>query len=348
VSNAVAQDSRLTFEARGVMLYLLSKPNNWHIQKEDLMREGYAGKDRILRILDELEQHRYINWSGDRRRLQLPSGKFLWLAPGLYEARNAPCSEKPPMAKPRAEKPESGNPEDGKPESGKPDTYKERVQSTEGTNENLVDSENGSKEEQKNETHTLCVPPQIEFSDQEDESNPWDDDPHSYETVEKYVNYCLHYLGHDIRNPPGLVKTILKERNPRDYYAIETRLADREMELQAEQERREQQEADRLQRAREEEELQQREEAQRNENERLRAEENERRRLREITEAPAREAQRLNQEKRDRQERIEECETAIKTWSSQTAIETFINAKLSPGEKADLQNRLTSRAASGR
>ena len=224
VSNAVAQDSRLTFEARGVMLYLLSKPNNWHIQKEDLMR----------------------------------------------------------------------------------------------------------------------------FSDQEDESNPWDDDPHSYETVEKYVNYCLHYLGHDIRNPPGLVKTILKERNPRDYYAIETRLADREMELQAEQERREQQEADRLQRAREEEELQQREEAQRNENERLRAEENERRRLREITEAPAREAQRLNQEKRDRQARIEECETAIKTWSSQTAIETFINAKLSPGEKADLQNRLTSRAASGR
>mgnify|MGYP007100092944 CR=1 FL=1 len=53
-----AQDRNLTFEARGVLAYILSKPDDWEVQPSDL--EQNCGKSVVYRILKELRKHNYI------------------------------------------------------------------------------------------------------------------------------------------------------------------------------------------------------------------------------------------------------------------------------------------------
>jgi hypothetical protein len=60
IPNALSQDSRLSFEARGVLQYLLSKPDNWEIQFIDVEREGHIGRDKRIRIFAELERAGYF------------------------------------------------------------------------------------------------------------------------------------------------------------------------------------------------------------------------------------------------------------------------------------------------
>lgn len=56
----IFQGSGLSFEAKGLLGYLLSKPDDWKIMISDLMREGDCGRDQIRRILKELKDHGYI------------------------------------------------------------------------------------------------------------------------------------------------------------------------------------------------------------------------------------------------------------------------------------------------
>lgn len=60
VSNALANDERLSFEARGVLLYLLSKPADWEIQFVDVEKQGKIGREKRQRIFAELEKYGYF------------------------------------------------------------------------------------------------------------------------------------------------------------------------------------------------------------------------------------------------------------------------------------------------
>lgn len=73
-SNIPFNDERLSWEARGVMGYLLSKPNDWTISRTDLIKRGDAGRDKIQRILKELEECGYV----DRVRRKRPDGTFYY------------------------------------------------------------------------------------------------------------------------------------------------------------------------------------------------------------------------------------------------------------------------------
>lgn len=74
VSNVPLNDERLSWEARGVIAYLLSKPNNWIIRINDLVRKSPAGEHIIRRVLKELETAGYI----ERKRHNDKQGKFYW------------------------------------------------------------------------------------------------------------------------------------------------------------------------------------------------------------------------------------------------------------------------------
>ena len=54
------QDARLSFEARGVLAYLLSKPDDWVLMPDDLARQGDIGKNKTYRIIKELMDYGYI------------------------------------------------------------------------------------------------------------------------------------------------------------------------------------------------------------------------------------------------------------------------------------------------
>ena len=60
ISNAVIRDSRLSYRARGVLLEILSRPDNWRVSGDSLARSGKEGRDAILTALKELRDCGYI------------------------------------------------------------------------------------------------------------------------------------------------------------------------------------------------------------------------------------------------------------------------------------------------
>lgn len=75
-----AQDKTLSWEARGVIAYILSKPDNWDIQVHDLMQGCQKG--RVYRILDELKAAGYLQ---DRKKYRDDKGKWQWSPYILHE-----------------------------------------------------------------------------------------------------------------------------------------------------------------------------------------------------------------------------------------------------------------------
>ncbi len=74
VANAVFSDERLSWEARGLMGYLLSKPDDWQVRLHDLVRRGPAGEHKIRRMLRELDAAGYLR----RERFRRFDGTFSW------------------------------------------------------------------------------------------------------------------------------------------------------------------------------------------------------------------------------------------------------------------------------
>jgi biotin operon repressor len=60
ISNSVIRDNRLSYRARGVLLEILSRPDNWRVSGDSLARSGKEGRDAILTALKELRDCGYI------------------------------------------------------------------------------------------------------------------------------------------------------------------------------------------------------------------------------------------------------------------------------------------------
>jgi len=58
MSRKSAQDRELSFEARGMLAYILSKPDTWQINIDDL-RQKDCGRDKVYKTLKELITSRY-------------------------------------------------------------------------------------------------------------------------------------------------------------------------------------------------------------------------------------------------------------------------------------------------
>lgn len=63
IPNDLACDERLSFEARGVLCYLLSKPNDWKVNCKDIQRSGDIGRQKAYSILSELIESGYVHRS---------------------------------------------------------------------------------------------------------------------------------------------------------------------------------------------------------------------------------------------------------------------------------------------
>lgn len=74
---SVTDDSRLSWEARGLLQYILAKPDDWTVRTTDLInqtRESMrpTGRDGVQGLIDELEYHGYLSRSARRE----DAGKF--------------------------------------------------------------------------------------------------------------------------------------------------------------------------------------------------------------------------------------------------------------------------------
>lgn len=64
VHRDMANDANLSFRARGVLLWLLDKPDGWQVNSEAIERHGKEGREAIRSALNELESAGYL----ERRR----------------------------------------------------------------------------------------------------------------------------------------------------------------------------------------------------------------------------------------------------------------------------------------
>lgn len=62
VSNEIINNPNLTAQAKGIMIYLLSKPKDWKVNVKDIQNHMKNGRDAIYSILNELKKHGYIVW----------------------------------------------------------------------------------------------------------------------------------------------------------------------------------------------------------------------------------------------------------------------------------------------
>lgn len=102
MARASAQDDNLSWEARGVLAYLLSKPDDWQVQITDLQQ--HCGRDKVRNILAELKQHRYISVQQQHDPV---TGHFLR---NEYTVHETPFTEMPSTVEPSTDSPSTANP----------------------------------------------------------------------------------------------------------------------------------------------------------------------------------------------------------------------------------------------
>jgi hypothetical protein len=142
VENSTAQDKRLSWGARGLLLYLLSLPSDWQIKVSHLIDRGDAGRDGLRRMLRELQTFGYASGFG-KAEDHGDAGRFGSQSISIYETpslnpfflANQPTPEKPFSVQPSPEPPSPEPPSPEPPSPEKASLYKEQIlQRTDLTN----------------------------------------------------------------------------------------------------------------------------------------------------------------------------------------------------------------------
>ncbi len=79
-SNEPFNDSRLRWGARGVMGYLLSKPDGWECRNADLEAAGPGGQHQIRSIIKELKKFGYIHRHRQRGKTAVSNGSLKFMS----------------------------------------------------------------------------------------------------------------------------------------------------------------------------------------------------------------------------------------------------------------------------
>lgn len=101
-------DERLSWKAKGLLGYLLSKPSNWRVYVSDLVKRSKDGKDAVYSALRELEAAGYI----ERRQLRDPeTQRITGYETVVFERPVKPIDDtEPDAASPYTENPDMENP----------------------------------------------------------------------------------------------------------------------------------------------------------------------------------------------------------------------------------------------
>lgn len=109
-------DERLSWKAKGLLVYLLSKPDDWQVYESDLVKRAADGRDAVRTGLKELMEYGYLS----RRQIRGENGSFGHMEYIVYErpivdeitangksvnGENEPQTENPSTVKPAPEKP---------------------------------------------------------------------------------------------------------------------------------------------------------------------------------------------------------------------------------------------------
>lgn len=87
IDRRILDNEMLSWRAKGLLSYLLSKPPDWTIRTADLVRRSRDGRDAVYSILKELIKEGYVRCDGVKRNNK---GKYTSINYLVYEE---PCSK---------------------------------------------------------------------------------------------------------------------------------------------------------------------------------------------------------------------------------------------------------------
>ena len=96
ITNRTLADSRLSWRARGLLAYLLSKPDDWHVYPGHLVNAGPEGRTAVTTALRELQDCGYYTRERTRNAF------------GCWETSDTTIYEVPPEVEPTDQFPAAG------------------------------------------------------------------------------------------------------------------------------------------------------------------------------------------------------------------------------------------------
>ena len=93
----------MSWSARGIVTYLLAKPDDWEIRAEDIRKRGDLGRDAVYAMLKELRRYGYLGRTPGRDK----RGRFGTVDSTLYEV---PIPDLPDTVAPDPGEPYPANP----------------------------------------------------------------------------------------------------------------------------------------------------------------------------------------------------------------------------------------------
>ncbi len=135
----LTEDPSLSWKAKGLMAYMLSRPDGWQIRVTDLVRRSDDGEYAVKSGLRELEQRGYLI---RKRRHDAATGRFLGVTLTVYEesvpsssagahAECAPATAPPPYDPPQTQAPRTELPRTGYPQVDDPQVENRPLTNTE-------------------------------------------------------------------------------------------------------------------------------------------------------------------------------------------------------------------------
>lgn len=101
ISRKAVEDTRLSWAARGVLGFLLAKPNDWEVRVDNLQRCGDLKRDAIYKLLKELQKYGYMY----REQSRDARGCLSRAIYTVFEEPQTPCTENPYTVLPDTDEP---------------------------------------------------------------------------------------------------------------------------------------------------------------------------------------------------------------------------------------------------
>lgn len=112
LDKSISEDKDLSWAARGLLIYLLGKPDNWEVSVQNLINqtEGArvsSGRDAVRALIRELADSGYVR----KFVVHGEGGKFAGYGYEVTEVKSVPETPKPETDKPSPDQPAAANPQ---------------------------------------------------------------------------------------------------------------------------------------------------------------------------------------------------------------------------------------------
>ena len=76
VYNKTARDTRLSLQARGLLLYLLSLPGDWKVSRKQLAKDNDLNEKTLQKYINELKEHGYATYHKSKNNGRFTGGDY--------------------------------------------------------------------------------------------------------------------------------------------------------------------------------------------------------------------------------------------------------------------------------